>query len=142
MIVLSLSLAATAELGGTESSVQADQQRLRGTRRVTQAQAYAMHEIRTPANGVIHEFVAPDGKVFAVTYRGQFPGESNGLLGSHSAQLMQAMKSAPGPRRIGGEIHLQMPGLTYHAVGHLRYYSMRAYLPESIPQGVALEEVR
>ena len=135
-------VAALGELGGTVSSVQADQQRLHGALRVSAAQAYALHEIRTASNGVVHEYVSADGKVFAVTYQGQFPGESNELLGAYGGQLAQAMHSAQRQRHVGGSVHIELPGLTYHAAGHMRYFSMRAFVPERVPQGVALEEIR
>jgi hypothetical protein len=141
-VVLLLSLAAVAELGGTESSVQADQQRMNATRRVTQAQAYAIHEIRTPNEGVVREFVSPGGKVFAVTYRGHFLGESNALLGKYADQLAQAVKTVHNGQHRGGPVKVQLPGLVYHASGHMRSYVIHAYLPDGIPQGVTMEELQ
>lgn len=137
-----VSLSAMAELGGTAATVDNDRVRVGGTRRVVQAQAYAMHEIRTANNGVIHEFVGPNGNVFAVTYVGQFPGESNGLLGKYSAQVTQAVQARPGGQPAGRSVHVEMPGLRYHAMGHLRYFSMRAVVPENVPAGVNVEEIQ
>lgn len=141
-VLMALPLNAMAELGGTIASVDSDRLRVGGTRRVLQAQAYSMHEIRTANNGVIHEYVAPDGKVFAVTYVGQFPGESNGLLGKYSAQVTQAVQARTAGQPIGRAVHVEMPGLRYHAIGHLRYFSMRAVVPENIPAGVNVEEIQ
>jgi hypothetical protein len=140
--VVTLSLSAMAELGGTTATVEADRLRVSGTRRVVRAQAYEMHEIRTPNNGTIHEYVASDGKVFAVTYEGQFPGESNGLLGQYSAQVTQAIAASRGTRPAGRNVHVDLPGLRYHALGHLRYFSMRAIVPENVPAGVNVEELQ
>jgi hypothetical protein len=142
VVVLLLSLSAMAELGGTESSIRADQQRLNATRTVTQARAYAVHEIHTPNNSVIREFVAPGGKVFAVTYRGQLVGESNALLGSYSAQIGQAMKTVHNGKHRGGPVNIQLPGIVYQATGHMRAYTVHAYLSHSLPQGVAVEDLR
>jgi Protein of unknown function (DUF2844) len=140
--VLMLSLSAMAELGANVSSVQADQQRMHGVRRVNQIQAYAVHEIRTPNNSVVREFVSTGGKVFAVAYHGNSLGESNGVLGSYAAQLAQAMKTVHGGRHVGGPVDIQLPGMHYHASGHMRSYTVRAYLPDSVPQGVSMEEIR
>lgn len=137
-----LSLAAVAELGGTVSSVQADQQRLNATRSVRQAQTYTVHEMRTPNQGVIHEFVTPAGKVFAVSYRGPILGESNALLGSYANQLAPALRTAHNGLHRGGPVHIELPGLTYHAIGHMRSYIVHAYLPDNIPQGVTAEELQ
>src|SRR3569833_2243793 len=49
-VVFTLSVAAQAELGGSEASVQTDQQRLRGALRVQRVQNYAVHELRTENN--------------------------------------------------------------------------------------------
>jgi hypothetical protein len=141
-VVLALSLSATAELGGTTAGVQADQQRLNATRSVTQTAAYAVHEIHTPNNSVIREFVAPGGKVFAVSYRGQFVGESNALLGSYSPQIALAMKTVHNGKHRGGPVNIKVQGVVYHATGHLRSYIVRAYVPASVPQGVTVEELR
>ncbi len=141
-LLLLLPAAAMAELGGTASTVQADQQRVNGTRSVSQRAAYAKHEIRTGNNGVIHEFVGPDGKVFAVTYQGRFPGESNGLLGAYSAQLEQVQIASPGQNHVGGSVRVETPEMVYHAAGHLGYFSMTAYVKQSVPKGVAMEEIR
>ena len=140
--VMMLSLCAMAELGGNAATVDSDRLRVGGTRRVVQAQAYAMHEIRTSNNGVIHEYVAQDGNVFAVTYEGQFPGESNGLLGKYSQQVTQAVQARAAGQPVGRSVHVEMPGLRYHALGHLRYFSMRAVVPESVPAGVRAEELQ
>lgn len=140
--MLALSLSAMAELGGTTAGVQADQQRLNATRSVTQTAAYAVHEMHTPNNSVIREFVAPGGKVFAVTYRGQLLGESNALLGSYSAQIAQAAKTVHDGKHRGGPVNLEVQGVVYHATGHMRSYVVRAYLPASVPQGVTVEDLR
>ena len=140
--MLTLSLGAMAELGGTTATVEQDRLRVNGTRRLVQAPAYAMHEIRTPNNGIIHEYVSSDGKVFAVTYEGQFPGESNGLLGKYAAQVTQAVAASQGARAAGRSVQVNLPGLRYHALGHLRYFSMRAVVPENVPAGVNVEELQ
>ena len=140
--VLLLSTCAMAELGGTETSVRADQQRLNGTRSVTQAQAYALHEIRTPENNVIHEYISPDGKVFAVSYTGKMLGESNAILSAYSRQIARAMVAVRNGKHRGGPVNIELPGLVYHATGHMRSYMIRAYLPDSVPQGVTVEALR
>jgi hypothetical protein len=140
--VVTLSLSAMAELGGMKATVETDRLRVSGTRRVLQTPAYEMHEIRTANKGTIHEYVSSDGKVFAVTYEGQFPGESNGLLGKYSAQVTQALAASRGTRPAGHNVRVDLPGLRYHALGHLRYFSMRAIVPENVPAGVNVEELQ
>ncbi|ABF40365.1 hypothetical protein Acid345_1363 [Candidatus Koribacter versatilis Ellin345] len=140
--LLLLPATANAELGGNENSVKADQQRLRGSLQVNRAQSYAVHEIRTDSNAVVREYVSPAGKVFGVSYHGPVIGESNSVLGSYSAQLAQAMKSAHNGRHMGGPVIVRVGDVVYEATGHLRSYHVRAYVASAVPQGVATEEIR
>ncbi len=142
LVLLLLSISAMAELGGTVSSVQADQQRLNASRQVSQKQQYTVHEIRTRTNSVIREFVSTDGKVFAVSYRGQFPGEGNSLLAAYSKQVGMVLATAHNGQHRGGPVNFATPGLVFHVSGHMRSYLMNAYLPDSVPQGVAAEELQ
>ena len=141
-LVLTLSIAAHAELGGTEASVQSDQQKLRGALRVQRGEAYAVHEIRTESNGVAREFVSSDGTVFAVVFHGNTPGESNALLGAYAAQVAQAMRAQVGRRHLSGAVTFRIGNVVYEASGHMRSYHVRAYLADRIPQGTTLEEIR
>jgi Protein of unknown function (DUF2844) len=141
-LVVALALPARAELGGTEDTVRVDQQRMRGALRVNRMRAYAMHEIRTESNAVVHEFVAPSGTVFAVTYHGPVVGESNNLLGSYSAALAQAMQTVHGGRHIGGPVIVRVGDVVYEASGHMRSFTVRAFLTSAIPEGVTREEIR
>jgi hypothetical protein len=142
LCLLVLSPSAKAELGGNESSVKTDQQKLRGAVRVQHAQSFAVHEIRTENNSVVREFVSPEGKVFAVAYQGASLGESNQVLGSYSVQLAQAIGKVHGGRHVGGPVVVHAGNMVYEASGHMRSYTVRAYVPESMPAGVALEEIR
>ncbi len=141
-LILSLSVSAMAELGGDVSSVKADQQRMSATRSVSQAQAYSVHEIHTPANSVVREYVSPNGKVFAVSYRGQLLGEGNRLLAGYSEQIAPLVRSVHQGQHRGGPVTISLPGVVYHVTGHMRSYSMHAYLPGNVPQGVAAEELQ
>lgn len=140
--ILMLSMGAMAELGGTAQSVQADQQKLQGTRRVITRTAYEVHEIKTATNGTVREFVSPDGKVFAVTYEGRFPGESNAVLGAYASQVAQAKQAGPARAHVAGTVHLRTGYLRYRAAGHLGYFSMRAVVSNAVPNGVAMEEIQ
>jgi len=141
-VTLWLSISAIAELGGTVSTVETDQHRMSATRRVSQAQAYSVHEMRTANNSVIREYVSPQGKVFAVSYQGQFLGEANSLLAGYAQQIGAALKTTRNGQHRGGPVHVTLPGVIYHATGHMRSYVVYAYLTDSVPQGVNLGELQ
>lgn len=142
VLALLLSATAMAELGGNVRSVEADQQRMNATRRVSQSQLYSVHEIHTAANGLVREYVSPQGTVFAVSYHGQFLGEGNQLLAAYAQQIAPAMQSVRKGQHRGGPVTVRLPNVVYHAVGHMRSYTVQAYLPGSVPQGVNLEELQ
>ena len=68
-----VSAPALAALGGDATSVEGDRVSLKGALRVTPTTEYTVHEIQTPAGIVVREFVSPQGRVFAVTWRGRLP---------------------------------------------------------------------
>jgi hypothetical protein len=63
------SLPAFAVLGEDVSSVQADRVHSNATMRVTTAQNYTIHELRSAAGVVIREYAAASGKIFAVSWQ-------------------------------------------------------------------------
>lgn len=137
-----LSMSAFAELGGDVRSVQADQQRMNATRHVSATQAYSVHEIRTATSSVVREYVSPSGTVFAISYHGQFLGEGNQLLASYAQQVAPALQSVHKGQHRGGPVTVHLPNVVYHVSGHMRSYTVQAYLPGNVPQGVNLEELQ
>jgi hypothetical protein len=131
-------LPASAELGGTMATVQADQEHMKGTRRVTANAAYTMHEIQAPTGTAVREFVSPAGTVFAVAWNGPVTPDLHQLLGSYFDQYTQAFQN----KRIKrGPISIQQNGLVLEAGGHMRSFSGRAYLPQMLPQGVTSQNI-
>lgn len=140
--VLALCLPALAALGGDVTSVHEDQAQMKGTLKTTQAAAYTVHEITAPGNTVIKEYVSPAGKVFAVTWHGQFIPNMQQLLGTYFEQFAEAAKaqreSAPGHRPVT----INQPGLVFQNGGHMRSYFGKAYVPALLPQGVTKDEIQ
>jgi hypothetical protein len=141
LLMLTLPLPALAALGGDVSSVQEDQAQMKGTLKTTEAQAYTVHEI-TAAGNTVKEYVSPAGKVFAITWRGQFIPNMQQLLGTYFDQYAQAAKaqreSHPGHRPL----NIQQPGLVVQNGGHMRSYVGRAYVPDMVPQGVNVDALQ
>jgi hypothetical protein len=125
---------AVAELGGEVSTVQADQEHMKGTRRVTTTAAYSIHEIKAATGTTVREFVSPSGMVFAVAWQGPSTPDLRQLLGQYFDQYSQAIQT----KRAGrAPLSIQQPGLVVEAGGRMRWFSGRAYLPQMMPQGVA-----
>lgn len=79
---VTIALPAFASLGGDVTSVESDRAHMAASVRVTQPSSnYSVHEIQSPEGTVVQEYVSPAGKVFAVTWRGQFMPQMQQVLG-------------------------------------------------------------
>ncbi len=126
---------AWAALGGDITSVQNDAVHMKASIRTSVGAACTIHEITT-GQTVIREYVSPQGKVFAVSWRGPFMPDLDQILGAYSQQFTQAMAARSQYRRIRGPAVLETPGLVVQSGGHMRAFVGRAYLPDSLPEGV------
>ena len=129
---------AFAALGGDADSVESDRATVKGVLSVTPTVDYDVHEITTASGLTIHEYVSPQGKVFAVTWRGPGRPDLGQLLGSYSAKLAQAA-----PRTHYNHHHLRIA--TADAVMEsdfrLRTISGRAWVPALLPQSFATNNI-
>ena len=140
-LLLGVSLPAWASLGGNASSVEFDRAQMNASHQMMQHNAYAVHEIQAPGGTVVDEYVSPEGKVFALSWHGQFPPPMQLILGTYFQEYTAALQAQP--RMYGHHpLNLQLPGLVVQTSGHARAHSGRAYLPDLLPQGVAVSEIQ
>jgi Protein of unknown function (DUF2844) len=130
---------AAAALGEPEVSVQADAEQLRASIKSIQDRVgYRVHEVELPSGTLLREFVGPDGKVFAVAWRGPHPPNLRQALGRY----FDTYVSAPNPQRVDHKhLQIQQGDLVVQASGHMRAFSGRAYLTGAIPSGVNLGDL-
>ena len=133
-----VSMPALAGLGGDASSVEADRANMKGVLHVTTTVDYDIHEIQTPAGGVIHEYVSAQGKVFAVTWRGPGLPDLGQLLGSYSPQLA---KAATGPHYNHHHLRIETPEVVMQSDAYLRSRSGRAWVPALFPQSLSPKDI-
>jgi hypothetical protein len=141
LLMLILPLPALAVLGGDVTSVQQDQAHMKGVLKTTQADAYAVHEIKVSV-GTVKEYVSPAGKVFAITWRGQVIPNMQQLLGTYFDQYAQAAKTQREGHVGHRPLNIHQPGLVFQSGGHMRAYSGRAYVPAMVPQGVSPDALK
>lgn len=101
--------------------------------------AYTVHEIPTSSGTVVREFVATDGRVFAVVWSGPTVPDLRQLLGENFAAY--TAPQASGPRT---HVHrtITRGDLVVQSSGHMRAFSGRAYLASLVPAGVAIDGLR
>jgi hypothetical protein len=141
-VILGFCLPARASLGGDVNSVEADRAHMNASINVTQAEAYAVHEMKAPTGTVVREYMSEDGRVFGVAWQGPSIPDMKQLLGTYFEQYVAAAKAARAARRGRGPLNIQQPGLVFQNSGHMRAFSGRAYDPGLIPQGVSANEIR
>jgi hypothetical protein len=133
-------LPAFAALGGDVASVQADQAHINAGLRVSQSNGYTVHELRSPSGAVVREFASPSGKIFALAWQAPSLPDLRQLLGSYFDEFQ---KAAALSRRPGhAPLFVQHAGLVVQLGGHMRNFTGRAYLPDQLPSGVRLEDIR
>ncbi len=142
VMTAAMALPAWASLGGDVTSVQADQLHMQGTRRTTAAAAYTVHEIQAANGTVVREFVASNGKVFAVAWHGPWMPDLHQLLGTYFDQFVQARQSESNARPGRRPVKVEQPGLVVENGGHLRAFSGRAYAPDMLPAGVTVGDIQ
>jgi hypothetical protein len=130
---------ALAALGGDATSVEADRVKMKGELRVTSASGYAVHEIQTPSGTVVREYVSPNGKVFAVSWRGPTLPDLRQTLGTYFEQYKAA---AAGPHPSHNHLAVEQPGLVVHSTGHMRAYFGQAYVPGLLPQNFSVDDIK
>ena len=131
---------AFAALGGDVASVQADQAHISASLRVSQSNGYAVHELRAATGAVVREFASPSGKVFAVAWQGPSLPDLRQLLGSYFDEFQKAAALSRKPGHA--PLFVQHSGLVVQLGGHMRSFTGRAYLPDLLPSGVQLEDIR
>ena len=130
---------ADAALGEPETSVQTDVAQLHGSIKVTDHASYRLHEIQLPSGTVVREFAGSDGKVFAVAWKGPMVPNLRQTFGRYFDTYVTAAK---GKHTGHTYLQIQQSDLVIQSSGHMRAFSGRAYLPQAVPSGVAVGDLR
>ena len=129
---------ASATLGEPEVSVQADSAKLQSSVKMTDQSLFRVHEMTLDTGTVVREFVALDGKVFAVSWRGPYMPNLRQALGKY----FDVMTSAPRPAHADrAHVQIQQGDLVVQNGGHMLAFSGRAYLVSAIPTGVSVGDL-
>jgi hypothetical protein len=138
-VLSAMAVPALAALGEDVTSVETDRVQMKAQSRMLAARGYTVHELVTEAGTQVREFVSPDGKVFAVAWRGPQMPDLEQLFGAHFSTFQQA---ATAHQRGRGPLQIKESGLVVQSGGHMRSFGGRAYLPQMIPVGVSIDEIK
>jgi uncharacterized protein DUF2844 len=130
---------ASATLGEPESAILAESQLGRASIKQANVGAYRVHEMQTPWGTVLREYSGLDGKVFAVTWHGPVIPNLKQTLGSYFDEFSAQTGAAQGNRK---RLVVRQPDLVVESGGHMRAHHGRAYLPQAVPSGVSLGDLK
>ena len=133
---------AFASLGSDITSIEADQAHMQASRKILTAAQYTAHEIQSANGMLVREYVSPAGRVFAVTWRGPWMPDMHQLLGEYFDQYTQARQVQSQMHAGRGPVRIEQPGLVVELAGHPRSFVGRAYLPDQMPAGVQVEDLK
>jgi hypothetical protein len=140
LILFALPLSAWASLGGDMESVDADQAAMNASERITTStEAYTVYELKTATGTVVREYLSLAGSVFAVTWNGPTLPNVRQILGGYFSEYTGAAQKQQGGH---GHLLIRRPDLVVESSGRMRAFFGRAYLPQGLPQGVAVTDLK
>ena len=130
---------AAAALGEPEASVQAIWRSCTDRSRSPSTRAIDCTKFSCPPAPWCASSPGSDGKVFAVAWNGPNIPNLRQTFGRYYDNYVTAAKA-----NACGHTHLQIQqsDLVVQSSGHMRAFSGRAYLPQAVPSGVDLGELR
>nr|WKF57707.1 hypothetical protein HUO10_002200 [Paraburkholderia busanensis] len=98
----------------------------------------------TLGNGtVVHEYLASDGTVFGIAWRGPQMPDLNDMLGSYFPQYVAGVKTAKAARGgARGPVTVDRNGLVVHSGGHMGAFNGQAWLTPALPAGVSGSDIQ
>ena len=138
IIVACCAAPALAALGGGAASVEADRASLKGALRVRPGSGYAVHEIQVSSAMLVREYLSPEGKVFAVSWRGPGIPDLRQMLGGYYPQFEQA---ASAPHYNHHHLSIRTADMVVQSSGHARAFFGRAWVPALLPQKFSVNDI-
>ena len=140
LVTFGLPICALATLGESSTSTETDRVSMKApVLRVLPAAKYTVHEIQTPSGIMVREYVSSAGAVFAVAWRGPVMPDLRQVLGKYFDRYTAGTAGKHAGHR---HVEVREADLVVQSNGHMRSFSGRAHLPQLLPQGVTVEEIR
>lgn len=139
LLLLLLPQLAVAGLGGQRLTADPARLAAKAVRESTPSAAYSVSEIETEDGATIREYVLPSGIVFAVTWSGPRVPDLRELFGSHFQSYRDEIEARPAGR---GPVRIERADLIVEAGGRMRAFRGRAWLPQRLPAGMTVDEIR
>ncbi|MGF6769765.1 hypothetical protein P3T18_002235 [Paraburkholderia sp. GAS199] len=105
--------------------------------------SYTVRETKLGNGTVVREYLAADGSVFGLAWRGPQMPDLNDLLGSYFPQYVAGVKAVRAARGGGrGPVAVDQSSLVVRSGGHMGAFSGQAWLPPALPAGVSGSDIQ
>ncbi len=142
LVVMALPVAsAWAGLGEGQGSVDTDRVRMRARHSVARAQQYAVHDLTMADGSRVQQYVAGQGRVFAVRWNTLYKPDLSALLGTSFPDYASAAQVAAKRGGIQRQFHHEGNDLVLQSSGHLHVFSGYAYRRSLLPHGVSAQSL-
>jgi hypothetical protein len=134
------STVAVASLGNKLPTIEADRAHLSASANSEILGAATVHTLTSPNGGIVKEYSATDGTIFAVSWKGPARPDLRQLLGDRFSAM--SSMNHPGRRYIRRIVAVQRPSLVILSQGHPGAFFGFAYDPSLVPSGFSLDALR
>ncbi|MFL9869451.1 DUF2844 domain-containing protein [Paraburkholderia fungorum] len=105
--------------------------------------SYTVRETTLGNGTVVREYLAADGSVFGIAWRGPQMPDLNDLLGSYFPQYVAGVKAARAARGgARGPVAVDQSSLAVRSGGHMGAFNGQAWLPQALPAGVSGSDIQ
>jgi hypothetical protein len=129
--------------GGIAASAAQSVMRSASSTTSSASSSYTVRETTLGNGTVVREYLAADGSVFGIAWRGPQMPDLNDLLGSYFPQYVagvKAVRAARGGAR--GPVSVDQSGLVVRSGGHMGAFSGQAWLTPALPAGVSGSDIQ
>jgi hypothetical protein len=130
-----------ASLGDTQSSIDTDRVRMRAHHAVARVQNYAVHDLKMTDGSRVRQYVAGNGRVFAVSWNTLAKPALSNLLGSAFPDYASAAQVAARRGGIQRQFRHEGADLVVQTSGHLHVYAGYAYRRSLLPAGLSVQSL-
>ncbi|MBF0539787.1 MAG: DUF2844 domain-containing protein, partial [Nitrospirae bacterium] len=89
----------------------------------------------------VREYISPAGIVFGIAWNGLSHPDLKQLLGCYSGEYEKTLQQTPRKHGIR-RIQIKTDRTVVEKWGHMRNLKGRAYVPDLIPSGVNIDEIK
>jgi hypothetical protein len=131
---------ASASLGNKLPTIEADRAHLSASINTEASGPATIHTLTSPNGGIVKEYGAADGTIFAVSWKGPARPDLRQLLGDRFSTM--ASMPRPGRRYMRRVVTMQRPNFVILSQGHPGAFFGFAYDPSLVPSGFSLDALR